>query len=1025
MPARELGSSFDAPNGAHALGTTLLKRHKILPHPREEPAPTHYPSPPVQHRVLAIDTGVSSKPAAEAPSPRTLKHTSKRIGGLPPTPPTHSRQSSGHHPVVPSTPRFDVKPAAVLVTPRTPPNQRSPPTPDVTPPRGMPLAFRTPFRPVLSDRYPSSRTDSFKTAPENPYSSGEDDEDVSTVRPVLPSARASELTIIPQLPERSVRRKEVGLGLGLESEGTSTPRPREKSPQEAFVVFDGEWSSPAEEVSEVEREWDDNLMRNVTVRKRPGRNKPVFTDGAADEVVEDNIVSPTIATRVARSLPLQERIARHRLQRDTADRTSTEKFAQAISWPNEVPDPESPVSPGTSKRISTMSAKSGFSTVIDAMVVDTPVQRQKTLRHTKKHLGLRDFSSEYSTASSAPTSVISSDPPHRLVRKAAGIPRRRHQSLNSSTTISTASSSGKSRREVINNGGIPVVVIPDRRSSSKGPKTPSLRSTSSHRTRSNSLSSAPLSQSAKFNEPGYFDMPRHKRTMSDSAGSAGSERTMDFPPKIPVRRSSLSAPTSRNTSRAGSLTAESLKAHNIQQQARRQESSKPVEATQNQANSSPESHRGRSKSSVDHNGDPFFGNRLSAQATPFSQASYETTGTAAEVSEAMMVNIFPHQNKSVLVVQHENSPIESSSKDSELPKNSEKDAFIQPPTQPTMAVNDEPTTGPVTPPQPIHPMDSVDSPLRNPRAPPVPPAIKFIPPTPAGLTPGHEEERQLGYDPNEVRPTTSDDKPKRGLSIVRRALSKRRNSESAVSTGSILRETFLPHKKRELTDEATQTSKGEANPSTLYPTVTDQPPDGSKLHPFWRPTNFWDDLEDRENEDYEDDEYDDEYGRYPIIDNRPGPPKRSLSNTLKRTFAILPIQDENHYASEKHPTQRRTMRRSASGNMKVVKQRSQSSLRRGASSPPATRYRGPVLKEGDFGYGFKEGNGGKRENGYIIPGLGLRVEYVGWGGVKRKIREKRRAQRSDKLRGTISSPRGVRSGIDDVLRRRSQIGNVH
>ncbi|RDW79792.1 hypothetical protein BP6252_04430 [Coleophoma cylindrospora] len=1014
MPARELGGAFEAPRGAHTISTNLLRKHKVLPHPRDEPEFSHSP-PAIKPRGLKIDTGISVQAGSEPSSPRTLKHASKRIGGLPPTPPTHSRQSSTGYSAPSSASAYETpslrSPIEIASGPSTPPNQRSPPTPDVTPPRGMPLAYRPPVRPAPTERYPSSttRTDSFKTARENPYSSEDDDEDVSTVRPILPSARGSASTI-PQIPQRSQQRKEVGLGLGLESEGTSTPRPREKTPQEEFVVFDGEWGSTVEETSEVEREWDDNLMRNVTVRKRRA-HPAMITNGVRDEVVEDDIVSPTNATKVVRKLPLQGKLGEHQLQRDRASRASAERLA----WSAKAARPESP-NTTEMRRLSTMSAKSGTSAVIiDAFVVDVPIQRRKTLRHRKKQTGLRNFSSasDQSTFSSAPTSIDSRDHPHRLIHKKAELPQPRHRSLASNVTTSTTSSSGQSRRDVIKDGGIPVAVIPERRSSAKSSKTPSLRSMSSRKTkRSMSLNSAPLSNSAKFNEPGYFDIARHIRTASESASS--SARTIDLPPHIPFRRSSLSAPTSKNNSRAGSLTTESLHAHNLMQ-AQKHEVQEPKEKMHDvspQLSTQPETTKERSRPSIDHNGDPFFGSRLSAQATPFSQTSYETNGTSAEVSEAMAVNIFPHKNNSVLVVQHENSPVETTTKEvEELP--------IQKPAQPTMAVNDEPTTGPVTPPQESHPMDEVDSPLRNPRDAPEPPVLKFIPPTPAGLSPGNEEDRQLGYDPNEQRPTTSDSKPKRGLSLVRRALSNRRHSDSSPpSRGISLRRTLsLSGKRKESVDGATQTSKGEANPTSLYPTVADRPPDGTKLHPFWRPTHFWDDLEGYEDEDYGEDGY---RMVYPMIDNRPAPPKRSLSGKLKRTFAILPIQDDDHYEWN-HPVDRRTMQRTASGSMRVVKQRSQSSLRRrGNSSPPTYRHHKPALKEGDFGYGFQDGNGGKRGAAYLIPGLGIRVEYIGWNGLKRRLNERRREQRSEKLRGIISSPRGVQNGVDDVLRRKHQ-----
>jgi hypothetical protein len=740
----------------------------------------------------------------------------------------------------------------------------------------------------------------------------------------------------------------------------------------------------------VEREWDDNLMRNVTVRKRPARK--FHTNAATDEVLEDHMVSPTNATRVVRNLPLQERIARHRLERESADRTSTEQFAERIAWPAEVADPESPTTPDV-RRFSAMSGRSTNSTVVEAMVIDAPPLRRKTLRHTKKYVGLRDFSSDQSTRSSAPTSVVSSEPQHRLVHKTSRIPERRHRSLASTGTAST-SSSNRSRKEVIRNGGIPVVVIPDRRSSIKSSKSPSLRSTSSRKTRSMSLGSAPLSQSSKYNEPGYYEtrQPR-KRTQSESAGSGHSVRTIDFVPNIPARRSSLSAPTSRNTSRAGSLTAESLKAHNMIQEKIRNLKQEPVihNPTAEPRDDAPNGHLG-----VDNIDDHFYGIRPSTQHTPFSQASYETAGTTAEVSEAMAVTLFPHQNKSVLVVQHEKAP--------------ESSPFKAPQTlqaidtsRPTMTFNGKASQGPVTPPQPIHPMDKVDSPLRNPReppAPPGPPAIKFIPPTPAVFTPGQEEDKQLGFDD----PSTSDSKPKRTMSLMRRAFSNRRNSESAPqdTSGFLKRTLSLTGRRPATSDDATQTSKGNANLSTLYPSVADQPADGSKLHPFWRPTHFWDDLEDHDSD------ADDEL-RYPPIDNRPAP-KRSLSGKLKRTFAILPLKDDEY---DIYPADRRTIRRTPSGNMRVVKQRSNASLKRYADR---RMYGDLSLKPGDFGYGFKEGNGGRV---HTIPGLGLRVEYLGWSGMKRRLSERRRAQRSEKLRASISAPRGVRSGVDDVLRRRS------
>jgi hypothetical protein len=975
MPSR---ASLD---GSPAVGTTLLKRHKILPHPRTDRHTDTFNYVPISRpRDLTIDTGVPSiTSSSDTSSPPTLKHAFKRIGApvLPPTPPAHSRQSSEIYSTITSGPKSNFDTNSV---PGTPVTHNSPPTPDVTPPRTKPpLAFRP-----AADRYPSSnsRTDSFKTARETPYSS--DDDEVSTVRPKLPSARPSD-NETQRIPNKGPKRKEVGLGLGLESdEGSRTPRPNTDS-QPEFVVFDGEWGS-TEEFYEVEREWDDNLMRNVTVRKRPGRKPYNFTDGP--EVLEDDIVSPTAATKVVRSLPLQERIARHRLEREE------KKFRESIGWAPA--EPEALSTPDL-RRFSAMSGRSVSSTIIEALVVDAPTMGRKTLRHTKKYNGLRDFS-DRSARGSAPSSDISSEPHHKPTPRTSRIPDRRHRSLASNTTASTVtsrSSSGKSRHQVLKSGGIPVVVIPDRQSSTRSSREPSLRSTSSKRTkRTLSLSSAPLSQSSKFNDPAFSQPLPRKRTMSESAGSRHSERTIDFPPDIPVRRSSLSAPTSRNTSRAGSLTAESLKAHNMMHLTNQTELKREVVPLQRSLGSQKEFSQSP-RLSVDHNGDPFFGNRQSTQVTPFSQVSYETAGTMAEVSEAMAVAIFPHQNTSVLMVQQPGAaPQPSSSK------------LLAP--QPQITVND---IGPITPPQPVHPMDEVDSPLRNPREPPVPPAIKFIPPTPAGLSPGEGEEKQLGYVEDE-RPDSSDSRTKRGMSLMRRAFSNRRRNSEPVITGSgvglIKRTLSLTGRRKQYVDDSIPKSSGNGVSSNLYPTVEDRPADMSKLHPFWRPAHFWDDLEDHDSAD------DDEFGRYPIIDNRPAPPKRNLSNQLKRTFAILPIKDDDSYY-EPQTMDRRALTRSDSGKMRVTKQRSNSSLRREMNE--RRRYiEDRTPPEERFGYGFKEGNGGRM---HTIPGLGIRVEYVGWSNMKRRLSERRRQERSEKLRGSISNPRAVQNGVDDVLRRKS------
>jgi hypothetical protein len=940
--------------------------------------------------VLTLDTEITSPSSSDTSSPRTLKHASKKIGqpDLPPTPPTHSRQSSNGNSIPPQLLNGD---APDVQSPSTPLNQQSPPTPDFTPPKGARRSVGS--RPPPSERYSSSRTESFKTAREHPYSS--DDDEVSTVRPVLPSARPSQIEAERKTPVVTKSRP-IGLGLGLEIDTERTPTPGEgkksrKNKIQEFRMFDGNWS-PEEETSKVEREWDDNLMRNVTIRRRQPRKFPLFEESPPQEVLDDDPLSPTNAIKCLREYGLENEdgVDDHIQEDNLIDSPKYEALHQSV-WPGTMaaPEPETPSTPDV-RRFSTMSVKSN-STVIEAMVVldMPPPQRRKTLRHTKKQIGLRDFSNDHSSLSIG-LNPVSNGHSHRPRYMASKIPDRKH--FSSQSTATTSSSSSRSRRELWSSGSIPVVVVPQRGSSMKPARTPSLRSTSSRRSKSVSITSAPVSQPGSAYDRTSFDFPRRGRRMSESAAS--SIRTMDFPPNIPARRSSLSAPTSRNTSRVGSrtssLTAESLRAHNmiqaVESRAQDPKTALPFQAPRDAIQKD-------LLIMVDKNGDPFFGNRLSVQVTPFSNTSYETTGTAAEISEAMAVSLYPHQNTSVLVVEHPN-PSEST------PKSSLSES--KPLDQPDLKTK----VIPVTPPQPQTLSDEIDSPLRNPRAPPQPPAIKFIPPTPSNLTPVDEPDKQLGHQDFSQHEDEHADIPKRHLSLLRRALANRRITESVLSKHFSL-------KRRYEIDSATQTptrsTNGNAQP--LFPTVGEHTRDESRLHPFWRPARFWDDLEDDGWDGYGDDGEEQEWV-YPRVDNRPAKPKRSLSGRLKHTFAILPITDEEDKRPRLHTSwsERRTIRRSGSGTLRVVRGRGSSeSLRRAARR----NWTDPECAVGR-GDGAGSGQWGKNRNTTFGK---LQLQWVGLRGLGRRMSERRRESRNEKLRRSISAPRDARDGVEDVLRR--------
>ncbi|KAH6845056.1 hypothetical protein B0I37DRAFT_416618 [Chaetomium sp. MPI-CAGE-AT-0009] len=1067
----------------------MFKKHKVLPHPRKDELQR---SGSGRHG-RGSDPALSENGASPTPSPSLRQRASRSGRGPepPPTPPAHSRTSSASHPADPSTPKF----AGDLLTsaddaesrpPATPTNQQTLPTPNLTPDRTPPgpAASQTQPRPPMTERNSSkittgSRVDSFATARENP-SSSDDDDGGSALRPALASAKTSQSTVRQASSETRSVSQPLGLGLALGSNPMDDSTPRTMPD---FNKFDGEWASGEAGPNESAKEWDPDLMRNVTIRRRrPTRPRETHNQ----EIVDARVVTPTNATRALRSMSLEESPIVYPSRRVASDRYPTR--AGPV-------DSESSSSIDV-KRSSVLSTKSNASTVVEARLVETAPQRRKTLRHVRKQSALRDSGSEASPASSAPTSV-SSAAEGRRQRQEPTTPKAGEAIRESyaSTATNNSISSRKARRSVWNSGGVPVVVIPDRRSSVKSnSKSPSLRSTSSRRSRS--LSSVPTSQPSKSREHvPIFERPqRRSRAFSESDGSrAGDERTMDFPPVIPARSSSLSAPTSRNVSRTGSLTAESLKNHNIfqAQQAHHalQNASRELDRLRNQppptdgdgvrdgrgadippANAKSEgrqptvpveraprekqgesggstaqahrdSHGTQRESGVDRDEDPFFGTRLSVQNTPLSVASAATSH--AELSEAMAVNIYPHQSKSVVLVDHSVKPSESSSL--EQYKSSGPDI-------PAVRMTGVNGGVPTTPPQQFS-VDDVDSPLRNPRAPPQPPAINFTPATPSGLTPTIEKQKQLG---NYYEMTA--EKPKRSLSLLKRALTRRTTSDYGPSPArpvGLLTRTFSLSRNIRRPNERSRLKRRSTGDSG--------PQDETRLHPHWRPAYAEDepcdcgccsDDEDDYDEDYDHDEEDRTY-RYPPIDNRPSPSER-----LKQTFAILPRRDDRddwdwydgrgddrdgYYSATAHDApDRRTIRRTPSGNLRVMKfRRSMESLTRGIPAaadgrsyyPPASQWqrgrterrytrlwrslslkaraslrRRPSQRDGQSNGEDASGAGGV---GGFLPALGDRINFP------RRLSERRREKRSQELRGKISGPREVRDGVGDVIRRNS------
>ncbi|KAG8418207.1 hypothetical protein J3458_005635 [Metarhizium acridum] len=621
-------------------------------------------------------------------------------------------------------------------------------------------------------------------------------------------------------------------------------------------------------------------------------------------------------------------------------------------------------------------------------------------------------------------------------------PARRHDSYTS-TASTKPIPSRQARREVWKNGGIPVVVIPDRRSSNKSKsREPSLRSTSSRHSRTRSVGSFPLDRSPLPSEKLSFER-QSRWDRSTSVSERSEQRTIDFPPTIPARSSSLSAPTSRTTSRAGSLTAESLKALNDVHRQITKTLPSPAMPTEPPTSSatgqaiptlpvppvppvtspvitvhSPQTPRSEGGGfaiehpGTDHHDDAASARKYSSRTTPFSVVSVETNWTALEVSEAQAIHMYPHQNSSVLLVNH-------SAKHSDASDSTEKGLKTVESNEPPKITATSPEGGLVTPEQ-RQSSEEVDSPLRNPRAPPdppaLPPAINFIPATPSGLTPASEKAEPTAgfYEPE-------NGKPGRRSSIVRRALSRRRHSigypPSASKQPGFLTRTFSLSRSARKSFDSQGPRNINSDMDPYYGERGDESMEQDRLHPHWRPqweTEDFCDCADCRRRVW----VDDEIYRYPPVDNRPRPTKRSLSTKMKQTFAILPSRAEKQYeADDIHGPQRRTVQRTPSGNLKVMRRRASSeSLKK----IPNINYDQRPVSEGNSQKGFWRGHSLRKrpshEKLHNSSSLSSKLAIEGLPSLTRMWNERRREKRTQELRQMISGPREVRDGVGDVIR---------
>lgn len=662
---------------------------------------------------------------------------------LPPTPPSGNGDSADNV-------ALDGSPEAATFrsTPVTPINQNSPPTPDNTPP----AEFRRPIpRPFLETQpsLASTQAESFRTAREELFS---DDDSIEANESDHPTPKAN------HLPSRNLNSVYPATDKFIGSASPIPSRLRLAIPMEGAVVGDGEPadSADAPETAIPSSEAPMEIVQNAHRPKRaysPSPPRHELTDAQATSPPKSE---PHRATTngIRRGPSLRDRL-------EAVDRSSpsasTEKFANIIGWSSAV----------SNENIDKRASGASTTSTIGAMVFESaPLPKKRTtIRKVAKHDSLRSASSPLPASRAG-----SGDSSHRLIHKKAKLCNENRWSYGSEATRShsISSSIAAPKPEVIR-----VAVIPERASSLHSSAQSSKRhslSGSSRRDTSQKRSTGKPPSSWQRN-----------RTVSESH----SERGRDQQPKIvvPPRSSSLSAPTSRNTSRANSITSAHLRKQrkeaetDLRRTLDRMESDRLVsslnsthpgvvmdETPSKPSRPSHDSQRSRNLLLATPGTSEWAALRPpSVLETPFSQPSYQSA--SPELRDATTINFFPHNNHSLQLIEP------NITQESRAVREVRKQEYLK----------DD--------------ASSTQSPLRHPRQAPEPPFFQIVPPTPVKDSNNPIEAAQLAKRPSQ----------RRSESFV-----------TALTRGFSLR-------------DARNRKKG-------------QHLDGTQ-HPFWRPQGFWEAFE--------------------------------------------------------------------------------------------------------------------------------------------------------------------------------------
>lgn len=821
MPGKDLGVGVDV---LPPLNLGSLKGHKILPRRKIISNDADYGRPIRQERRMRRKSEQISYSSAERVKswiPEASPIQVIPVVGIPLTPPINFRDDFQSWINDVALRGRDFTGTRTSDSPGTTPLvQQSPPTPETTPPK----TYRTRTAASRSSTYNTSdsRTDSFKTAQENQSS---DDESQARDSPSNHPARKKWLRATGLS-----KHKDVGLGLGLESDDEE-PTPREMNSKHVskhrdFGTFDGTWDASDEDRQEGGSQEDHSSATSVPYDRRPHRRSKM--------AALPNLDSPTLGqeaeSSLKKTLSLRQRVEKSRHSLPTAP---TENFAERIYWPlkEDYFDADTESRDMNNNRLSQASTTS---TVVEAMVIQSPPRRRQTLRHTVK---MEDMNSSTPPPPSNRNSLNSNERSslrQRLRRSGSPDQELRKSYASADTPESVGSNPSKARQDIV-----PAIAFPDRLSSLQ-----SSASGSKHLSRTFSLNSRQQSSrptTAPEESVGYFDVPprRDRRTMSvvihppkSSKSECNAEKGIEPPALAQV--SSPSVPTSSEVSRTTSVTSAGMGTHY----------DPPTPADQPHAtlylSDPPDEHN----LSVDRNTGEWSAIRpRSTLVTPFSlRSAHSSTPGTLEVNEATAISIYPHTNKSILVIQQMAGGSESSPR--------EQSAIIAGNANIALPGSITPIIHHQSPPRQV-----LNSPPQNPSDAPQPPDLRVIAPTPANGGPSFEATPPMSNTPARTNRFSAP------ITSIKHAISSRRLSGSFVSPFA-----------------RTFSLRGTASTPRRRRTVADIPEPGSKLHPFWRPRGFWDDVEDSDS--------DEEFGNTGFLTGSRRPSQSIKETTPRRTASL-------------------------------------------------------------------------------------------------------------------------------------------